>query len=164
MGHTPVLIPDWTLLLQMAIFFACYFVLRFLVFKPYLALLRARKAKTVGLREQAAGDRQRAEQLQEQYDAFIKAERKKLSTWTEEERKRVNDEERKIVQDARDAVGNELQTLRTKIQSDYDRARKELLPLISEYSSQIVSKLTGKKVTVSASYSPSSENEHTVSH
>lgn len=148
MHDTPSLAPDFTLFIQMAIFFASWLVLHALVFKPYLALLKARRDKTVGLSEKAAKAKVRAAQLQAEYDAFMKSERKKVVEWTDEARKKVNEEERAIVSAARDEVGKELQTLRTKVQADAEKARRELLPQIGEYSSHIVSKLVGYAVKV----------------
>jgi F0F1-type ATP synthase membrane subunit b/b' len=168
MGHEPQLVPDITLLVQLGIFFATYFVLKTLVFKPYLELLNERKARTTGLKEQADRDRQQAEKLEVDYDTFIKAERKKVTAWTDDERKKISDEERGIVQAARDAVGKELEDLRVKIQTDTERARKELLPLVTEYSSQIASKLVGHKISVPAGTELSSktkaEENNTVLH
>jgi F0F1-type ATP synthase membrane subunit b/b' len=164
MGHEPQLIPDYTLLLQLGLFFASYFVLKALIFNPYLSLLEERKAKTTGLREQADRDKERALKLQAEYEKFLKAERKKQAAWSENEHQHVNEEERAIIQKARDAVGEELQVIRTRIQSDLERARKDLFPLISEYSSQIASKLVGYKVKVSGipGGDYKSESEHTV--
>ena len=127
-------------------------------------MLKARKEKTVGLKEKANADRERASKLKAEYEAFMKTERKKIVEWTETERKKVNEEDRQIVQLARDGVSEDLQVLRAKVKADCDKARKELLPQISEYSSQIASKLVGYKVNVSSSMDlgQHAETEHTV--
>jgi len=148
MQHEPSLIPNFTLLIQAGIFFASWLVLHTLVFRPYVALLKARREKTVGLLDKAARARVKTAQLQQEYETFMKAERKKIVEWTDEERKRINEAERKIIAQARDEVGGELQGLRAKIATDTERARKDLLPQIAEYSSYIVSKLVGYTVKV----------------
>ena len=145
------LIPDFTFFIQIGIFLACYAVLNVFVFKPYLALLRAREAKTVGLREEAAKNVEKAESLKSQYDTFMKAERKKLASWTDEQRRHIGDEERKLLQRAREEVGAELQSLRSKLKTESERAREALVPLIPEYSSSIATKLVGYQVKVPAS-------------
>src|ERR1041385_6045342 len=104
MGHELNLVPDFTLFIQIGIFFAAYFVMNALIFKPYLGLLDAQKAKTSGLNEQSYRDKERAQKLQTDYEAFVKSERKKIATWSEDERRKVTDEERKIIQQARDAA------------------------------------------------------------
>jgi len=142
------LVPDHTLLIQLGLFFACWATLHYLVFKPYLALQHERHQKTVGLKEKAAQDRERATQLQSEYEAFMKAERKKISAWTDEERKKISEEEHHIIQEARNAVSQDFTQLRAKIEADSSRAWAELLPQVREYSSQIVSRLVGYKVSI----------------
>lgn len=149
MQHAPSLFPEPLLLLiQMGIFFASWLVLHTLVFKPYMALLKARREKTVGLLEKATKAKARAVQLQTDYETFMKAERKKIVAWTDDERKRISDDERQIVSEARDSVAKELQSVRAKISADCEKARRDLLPQIADYSSQIVSKLVGYSVKV----------------
>lgn len=160
-SHEPVLVPDYTLLIQLGIFFAAYFVLRFLVFKPYLELLRIRRLKTVGLKEQAAQAHEQATKLRADYDAFMKNERKRINAWSDEQRKTVLDEERGIISKARDAAANELQGARGRIHADSEKARRELLPLISEYSSQLVTKLLGRKVSINGAHIEASRRAET---
>jgi len=154
MHEEPSLIPNLTIFIQMGIFFASWAVLHFLVFRPYVALIKLRKEKTVGLLEKADRDRAEAVQLQEKYDTFMKAERKKIVAWTDDERKKINEAERQTVSEAREAMGKELHGLREKIRTETDKARKELLPQVGEYSSNIVSKLVGYAVKVPASVEP----------
>jgi F-type H+-transporting ATPase subunit b len=149
MGSDSELIPNFTLFIQMAIFFGCYFMLNKFVFGPYLALLEIRRAKTIGLKEKAVHDKQHAEKLRTDYEAFLKSERKKLVAFMDEERKKVADEEKVIIQESRAAVGKGLQTLRERLRLDVEKTREDLSPLVSEYSSQIASKLLGRKVNVS---------------
>lgn len=160
MGHAPVLVPDYTLFIQLGIFFASYFVMRALVFKPYLALLAERRAKTVGLKEKALHAREKAAKLQTDYEAHMKQERKKVAAWTDEERKKIADEERAIVEAARGEVAESLATSRAKILADTEQARRDLMPLVNEYSSQIASKLLGRKVNVVAAATSKGQREN----
>jgi F0F1-type ATP synthase membrane subunit b/b' len=157
MDHEPVLIPNYTLLIQLGLFFATYFVLQFLVFKPYLALLKLRRQRTLGLKEEASQTQEKAQQLRVDYEAFMKNERKRVQNWTEQEKKQIQDEERRVITAARSAAGEELLAARGKIQIEADKARQQLLPLVSEYSSQLVSKLIGRKVSVSGVSAQSSK-------
>src|SRR5262249_26626515 len=149
MGHEPQLLPDFTLLIQLGIFIASYLVMRTFVFRPYLELLHARQAKTVGLKDQASAHRAKAQKLQQDYEAFMKAERKKVAEWSDAQRKLLTEEERAVVQKARADVGKELASLRSTVRSEYEAARRELLPHVADYSSQIASKLVGRTVKVS---------------
>lgn len=146
--HAPAISIDFTLFIQAGLFFASWMVLHFLVFKPYLALIEARHAKTTGLMEEAAKAKLRATQLETDYETFMKAERKKISEWTDGERRKVGDEEREIVGKARAEVTGELEALRKQVNADLEKARKDLLPQVGEYSSHIVSKLVGYNVKV----------------
>src|SRR5437868_2662854 len=102
------LIPNFTLLIQLGLFFASWAVLHFLVFRPYLALVHARHEKTAGLKEKAIADREKAERLKNDYETFMKAERKKITTWTDAERKKIAEEEQQTIQAARDEAGRDL--------------------------------------------------------
>lgn len=149
MGSDSELIPNFTFFIQLGIFFGCYFMLNKFVFGPYLALLERRRAKTTGLKEKAIADRQRAEKLRIDYENFLKSERKNLVAFMDDERKKMAEEEKGIIQEARLTVGKSLQVLRERLKQDVAKSREDLAPLVSEYSSQIASKLLGRKVNVS---------------
>lgn len=159
MGHTLNLIPDFTLFIQLGIFLATFLVLRTLVFKPFLKLQSLRRERTEGARAQAAQARETAAKLKQDYETLMRAEHKRIAQWTEEERRKIADEERTLIQIARAAASEELQVGRKKIAADVDQARLDLLPLVSEYSSQIASKLLGRKVVVTPSASSGKHTE-----
>ncbi len=144
------LLPNMTFFIMLGLFFASYVMLKTFVFTPYLGLLEARRAKTSGLKERAFEEQERAQKLKEDYETFMKAERRKVATWMEEERKRVAEEERQVIQQARDKSNAELGKIRDSIHAETERAREELLPLVNEYSSHLASKVLGHKVKVSA--------------
>lgn len=142
------LIPNYTMFIQMGIFFACYLVLNQLVFKPYVALLHAREAKTSGLKEKSLQQREEAERLRLSYDEYMKTERKNINAVVEKEREKVADEERAILAKARAESNEELTKTRKTIEAQSAEARKQLHSMVNEYSSEIVSKLVGKTVKV----------------
>lgn len=147
--HEPVLVPDFTLLIQMGIFFATYLVLNSLVYKPYLALLKARREQTIGMREAAEKNREKAEKLRAEYEAFVKTERKKISAWTDAERKKIQDEERHRIQAARDMAAKASEAARAVLDEEVKKARQGLEPSVNEFASGIVSKILGRKVQIS---------------
>ena len=150
MDHGPVLIPDATLFVQLALFVASYFVLRFLVFKPYVRLLELRRERTEGLRDAAARAAAEAERLKEQHDTFLRGEQKRLAQWTDAERRKVDEEAAKILAAARTEVDKTIHETRERTKREAEAARAELLPHVVEYSSQIASKLLGKTVKLKA--------------
>lgn len=151
--HEPVLVPDYTIFIQVALFFASYFVLNALVFKPYLALLKARREQTVGLKEAAERDHAQAEKLRADYEIFLKAEKKKIAAWSDEERKKVQDEERLQIQKARDLAAKSNEASRAVLEEETRKARKSLEANVNEFSSAIVSKMLGRSIQVSGTSS-----------
>lgn len=143
--------PDYTLFIQLGIFLACFVVLKFMVWDPYVKLIHLRHSKTAGLKEAAEKAKVDAQRLKTEYETFMKNERKRVTTWTEEERKKIQDQEKDIVSNARDEVAKHLDAVRKNIDADTAAARKELEPLVADFSSRIVSKLVGYNVTVPTS-------------
>lgn len=149
MHHEFALLPDWTIGIQLALFLASFMTLHFLVFKPFQTLLHARHEKTTGLKERAVGAQEMATKFKEDYETFMKTERKKVAEAADKERAKTAAEEMKTIQAARDEVAGELGALRQKVKAEADQARGELLKLVPDYSSLIASKLTGQKIKVS---------------
>lgn len=147
--HTPVLIPDHTLWIQLALFLASYAVLKYLVFNPMMQLIELRRSKTTGLVDTSHAQKQKALELQNQYQTFMASERKKVTNWLETERKKVDDEARQTIQVARDQATKELQRQRLEIRTHVAAAHEKLMPLVAEFSGQIASKLLSRPVTVS---------------
>lgn len=149
MGHEPNIIPNITLLIQLGIFFATYFVLSFFVFKPYLKLFKIREEKTSGLMNRARDARVEADRLKNEYENFMQQERKRTATWADEMRRDIAKEERQILNHARREANEALNLVRQGIQQDVEKANTELSPMITEFSSEIASHLLGYEVTVS---------------
>ncbi|NBX93840.1 MAG: hypothetical protein EB078_13160 [Proteobacteria bacterium] len=145
----PQLFPQ-QLGIELGIFLASYTVLNKVLFKPYLDLVHARNAKSTELKAHTVEDRAKSEKLATEYEDFMRAQRKDVAHWVDEEKKKVSEQERALIEAARNKVAAELAASRKSADEQMDIARKELMPLVGEYSSKIVAKLTGKKVTISA--------------
>jgi F-type H+-transporting ATPase subunit b len=135
--------------IQLVLFLSSFFVMKLWVFKPLLELIHVREEKTHGLEKQAEEAQQKVAKLKTDYDAFIKAEHRKTSVWLDEEKKKVLNEENRIIQSARDQAGTTLDLLRKQIEQDSDKVRGDLSPLVSEFAEKIASKLVGKTVNIS---------------
>ncbi len=157
----PEIRPDRTIAIQFGLFCVSWAVLHRFVFRPYVKLIHAREAKTTGLQEKAAKARERGEKLKTDYETFMKSERKKLTSWVEEERKRIGESEHEILNEARSAASAQLEQVRKKISADSETVRKDLFPKAADYASQIVSKLIGYNVTVPAKSKPSGATAET---
>ena len=138
------------LIIQAGIFLLSYGVLRKLVFGPYGQLLKERERKTTLLKQVAQRQMHEAVKTQERYEEFIKAERRKIQRWVEEERKQVSEEEKRIVQSAREGANAKLAALRVRLAQEVVETRKALLPKTAEFASQLASAILGRNVTVSS--------------
>ncbi len=153
MDHAPVLIPDSTLLIQMALFFVAFGLMNGLVFKPYLKLLALRRSRTSDLVKAAEKAKLRAQELQATVDGALRDERTKINSWMDDEKKKISEEERQLLVCARNTAASELETARATINEDVNQARQKLAPLVQEYASQIATRLLGRKVIAAASTS-----------
>ncbi|MBI1862245.1 MAG: hypothetical protein HYR96_15130 [Deltaproteobacteria bacterium] len=141
---------DKTFFVQAGLFIASYGVLRGLVFGPYKQLLKARDERSSLLKAAAAKQKEEAAQLKEKYEAFMRSERKKTQGWTDEERKKISEEEKQIVQLARHTSNVKLKEMRTKLAQEGADVRKALAPKMAEYASLLASRIMGRKVVVGA--------------
>ena len=136
-------------LIQLVLFLSSFAVMKFLVFNPLMELIHIREHKTHGLKHEAEEAKQKTAKLKADYEEFIKAEHKKTALWLDEEKKKVSQEETKIVQTARDESAQKLDELRKQIEKEASKARTDLSPMISDFASRIASKLVGKTVNIS---------------
>ncbi len=136
-------------LIQLGLFLASFMVMKLLVFKPLMELIHIREHKTHGLKEEAEEAKKKAGQLKSDYENFIKTEHKKTALWLDEEKKKISEEETKLVQAARDQAAQKLEEIRKQIDTEVSQVRNELTPMISDFSSRIASKLVGKTVKIS---------------
>ena len=120
------------------------------MFKPYLALLKARREQTVGLTETAEKDREDAARLQSEYELYVKAERLKIAAWADEERKKIGQQEQGILQSARTAAAAANDAARASLEQEKKKARRTLEASLQEFTSAIVSKMLGRKVQITA--------------
>lgn len=159
MAHETQLIPDSTIWIQLGIFILTYFTLKYLVFDPYLKLLKLRNEKTKGLLEESAKKRAEAEISKSEYESYMREERKKLSLWLEEERKKISDNERQLLGKVREGVSKDMQVLKDNLAAQVKDVKKELSPSVKEFAEAISSKILGHKVKITSSAKETSSKE-----
>lgn len=142
------LLPNYTFFIQLGLFFVCYFVLNRFVFAPYLRLLEERKAKTVGLKEQAEKDKLKAQELKVAYESYLKEERRKLGAWYDEEKKGIEEVAKKQIEAARGEVSSHLKKQKEVQEGETRQVVSELEAKVPEYTSQILEKILGKKISM----------------
>jgi len=120
---------NWTLLAAGAVFLFTLWALNKLLFRPLLAVLDERRAKTSDLQKVAAQKLDYHESLFQEYAEKIKQERQKGYLWAESSRKEAIEERQQIIGEARseaDAlreksrsqIGQEVELVRQRLQQD----------------------------------------------
>ena len=151
MEHQPSLFPNYTMFIQMGIFFAAWTILHFLVVRPYSALFHRRFEATEGLRERARAAQERTIKLKTEYEEFMRQQRLKINAWIDDERRKIADENKRLTQETRNDIAELFQKTQSEIRAEMEKTKKELLPRISEFSSEIVNKLVGNKIKLTIS-------------
>lgn len=137
-------------MIQAGLFVASYGVLRALVFGPYTELLKAREERSSLLKAKALKQQEEAAKKREEYEYFMKVERRANQIWIEEERKQIAEDQRRTIQAARDAANVRLEKTRGHLNEEMAAIRKALAPKMGEIASQLASAILGKKVVVSS--------------
>jgi F-type H+-transporting ATPase subunit b len=144
-GH-PLIDIDLTAVVQFVLFLLLMAICNKLLFQPYLALRDRRKAGVEGARAEA-------ERMTATADAKLADFEKQLAT----ARDRANEEGRKVraeaaaterdaTEKARTAAQTSIDEATTKMRSDTEAARKELLPQADVIARSIATKLLGREV------------------
>jgi F-type H+-transporting ATPase subunit b len=141
------IIPDWTLLLQIANFIVLIFLLNIVLYKPIRKILMERKKKIQGAEEAIEGAKQSADEAEQSFktkmgDAKMKGHQEKeaLKQSAQEEQGRLLDE---LNQKAQADLGAVL----TQISKDADAARGKLKGEIEGFSGAIAEKILGRAVS-----------------
>ena len=133
-----------TMLYQAALFVALYFVLKSLVFDPFLANLDARHQRTRGALEEAGTLRDEAARLQADYEQQMAAVRREAATARNEIRRQAETEEQQIIESARREAAHALGAARQKIAAEAQSTRAALAADTARLSEEILASLLGR--------------------
>ena len=118
-----------------------YLLMRSLFFKPLLAVMAERDARTIGARKAAeAAEKAAAEKLRQYQDA-LRQTRAKLYANQEAERKKLLDERAALLKDARAKSAAEVANAKQRIASELLAARRDVEASISQLASAIASRI-----------------------
>jgi F-type H+-transporting ATPase subunit b len=134
-----------TIVYQAALFVALYFVLKKLVFDRFLANLDARQQRTRGALEQATRVREDAARLQADYESQMAEIRRRGAAEREKIRKQAEEEERELVESARQAATRALAEARVKIAAEAEATRAALAGETSRLAEEILASLLGRR-------------------
>ena len=142
----PLIDIDGTVFVQFALFVILYVVANKMLFQPYLKLREKRRAGIEGARAEAEAMTGQAESKLAEYEKQLAVARAK---GTDEARKLRSDaaaHERRVTEEARAATQKAIDEATTKMRSEVEGARKELMPQADVLAQKMASKLLGREV------------------
>ncbi|MFH1434358.1 MAG: ATP synthase F0 subunit B [Pseudomonadota bacterium] len=132
---------DFTVILQVGIFFILLFLLTFLLYGPILSTLEARVSKTDGMKKEAGELGLKAEKLLGEYKEQMSKHRREAEKFTSEMRQKVRDDENEILKKAKKDSADIMQEARAHIKDLEESLRKELGHQVQDMASSLASKI-----------------------
>jgi F-type H+-transporting ATPase subunit b len=118
-----------------------YFILRAVFFKPLLAVMAERDARTGGARKAAELAQAAAAEKAKQYQNALKQARAKVYAEQEAERKKLLDERTELIKEARTAAIAQVSAGKERIAGEVAAARREVEATVAQLSSEIARRI-----------------------
>jgi F0F1-type ATP synthase membrane subunit b/b' len=120
---------------------AFYFVLRSLFFKPILAVMAERDARTLGAQKAAEAAQTAASAKVKQYEEALRQAKAKVYTEQEAERKKLLDERATFLKDARSRASREVRKAKERVAAELEAAKKDIEVSASELAREIAARV-----------------------
>lgn len=140
----PVVDMDATIFIQGGIFIALIFVLKPVLFTPWLEAQAKRVSSIDGAFDKAKSLRAEADALSSEYDSKLAAARDEALTMRSQMRREEEATQAKTLAEARAQASKELDENRARIASEADQAREALGGKVDELANSITSKVLGR--------------------
>ena len=114
-----------------------YFILRSLFFKPILAVMAEREARTLGAQKSAAAAQAAAAEKLRQYEEALRHAKAKVYAEQEAERKKLLDERAAILKDARSKASAEVGKAKERVAGELEVAKKDIEVTASQLAAEI---------------------------
>jgi len=118
-----------------------YFILRAIFFKPLLAVMAERDARTAGAQKAAETAQAAAAEKVKQYQEALKQARGQVYAEQEAARKKLLEERASQLKDARTKAGAEVNAAKERIAGEMAAARREVEATVSQLSSEIARRI-----------------------
>jgi F-type H+-transporting ATPase subunit b len=115
-----------------------YAILRAIFFKPLLAVMAEREARTAGARKAAAAAQAAAAEKVKQYQEALRQARARVYAEQETARKKLLDERAALLKDARGKATAEVASAKDRVAKDLAAARREVETTVAQLSNEIV--------------------------
>ncbi len=122
-----------------------YFVLRALFFKPILAVMAEREARTIGAQKSAEAAQAAAAEKIRQYEEALRQAKAKVYAEQEAERKKLLDERAALLKEARKKASAEVAAAKQRVTGEFETAKKD----IDVSASQLAAEIAGRALQVS---------------
>lgn len=132
---------DGSIFIQLVIIALVYFVLRALVFRPYLATLDARETKTHQTRERATQLQTSARALEARYETELATARDKAVTTRQTLRAEGTLRREQLIGEARRISTAKMDAAHAAIDAQYEGARADLKTQVDPIAALIVDKV-----------------------
>jgi F-type H+-transporting ATPase subunit b len=118
-----------------------YFVLRSLFFKPILAVMAERDARTLGAQKAAEAAQSAAAEQVKQYAEALKQAKAKVYAEQEAERKKLLEARAAFLKDARSKASAEVGKAKERVAGELEAAKKEIEASASQLAAEIVARV-----------------------
>ena len=136
------LIPDISLLYQVAIFVVVFFGLRKLMFQPMQRVLDERDRRTVHAQHEAEELIKAAHADRARYDEAVRERRQEMAREAEAARHAAIEESNRQIAEARAAIGRELAAHRAAIAAQVEQARRALAAEAESIAAEMLERVT----------------------
>jgi F-type H+-transporting ATPase subunit b len=118
-----------------------YFILRTVFFKPLLAAMAERDARTVGAQKAAEQAQAAAAEKTKQYQDALKQARAQVYAEQEAARKKLLDERTELIKEARTAATAQVAAGKERVAGEVVAARREIEATVSQLSAEIARRI-----------------------
>ena len=138
--------PDYTFLVQIAIFLVLWVVLKRLWFDPALRVVRERRVRSEGALNEARAIQAEAERLRAEHARSLEEARAEAQREMGEIVRRAEADQKRVVAEAHAEAERVLATAREQIGRDVTTARQSLRESAHEVARAVAEKLLGRPV------------------
>jgi len=118
-----------------------YFILKSLFFKPLLAVMAEREARTEGAKKAAEAAQNAAGEKLAQYEEALKGARAKVYAEQEAARKKLLDERARQLKESRNLAASEVNAAKERVAKDVAAAKRELEAGVPQLAAEIAKRV-----------------------
>jgi F-type H+-transporting ATPase subunit b len=145
-GGGVTVIPDWSVIIQIANFLFLIFALNLLLYRPIRRILKERRDKFKAMESAIEGAARGAQEKENAVAQAIREARAKGLKEKEALVQQAEEEERRLIESINSKAQTELEEIRRKIAGDAEEARRSLQPQVEVFAKQISQKILGRAV------------------